>query len=305
MAVNYGLGGFKNGSAYYGGRSSGAVVSTTTTDEFVDIDLVLVTENNLNVEVIEDYKLQVNLQGFYYEKYSITSSEASGADFTAGISINGGAPETAGRTQFNSKQGDEYTSNSSTIVKIQGLDVITIVVANNSDEEPLTINNYNITLIRIGDLASQSENFFSGTSFIALQYGGSTPFSYASQDTFYKIDFTLTTIQQQQIENPDNNIKILQNGFYLIDWNVSTDGSSNDDFTIGLMKNGESDANVLTYPQQRFNSKGGSLFQTGLQCLLQLKKDDTLCMAIANNSDTTGNTKFRENNLVAIRLGNI
>ena len=119
MAVNYGLGGLKNGSAYYGGRSSGAVVSTTTTDEFVDIDLVLVTENNLNVEVIEDYKLQVNLQGFYYVKYSITSSEASGADFTAGISINGGAPETAGRTQFNSKQGDEYTSNSTTIVKIK------------------------------------------------------------------------------------------------------------------------------------------------------------------------------------------
>ena len=305
MAVNYGLGGFKSGSAYYGGRSGGGAINTTTIDDFYPIDLVLATESSLNVSVIADYKLQVNLQGFYYVKYSITSKEASGADFTAGISINELAPETAGRTQFNSKQGDEYTSNSSTIVKIQGTDTINIVVANNTDEEAITIDNFNITLIRIGDLASQSENFLSGTSFIALQYGGSTPFSYAAQDTFYKIDFSLDPIQKQQIEHPDNNIKILQNGFYFIDWNLSTDGSSNDNFTIGLMKNGENDADVLSYPQQRFNSKGGSLFQTGLQCLLQLKKDDTICMAIANNSDTTGNTKFRENNLVAIRLGNI
>jgi hypothetical protein len=305
MAVNYGLGGFKNGSAYYGGRSGGGAIPTTTLNEFVPIDIVLSTESSLNVSVVSDYKLQVNLQGFYYVKYSITSSEASGADFTAGISINEGAPETAGRTQFNSKQGDEYTSNSSTIVKIQGTDTITIVVANNSDEEAITIDNFNITLIRIGDLAIQNQNFLSGNSFIALHYSGTDAFGYAAQDTFYKIDYTLTTINQQQIENPDNNIKILQEGFYLIDWSISTTGSSNDDFTIALMKNGETNTDVLSYPQQRFNSKGGSLFQSGFQCLLQLKKDDTIAFAIANNTDTTGTTKFRQNNIVAIRLGNI
>ena len=305
MAVNYGLGGFKNGSAYYSGRSGGGAIPTTTQNDFYPIDIVLSTESSLNVSVVSDYKLQVNLQGFYYVKYSITSTEASGADFTAGISINELAPETAGRTQFNSKQGDEYTSNSSTIVKIQGTDTITIVVANNSDEEAITIDNFNITLIRIGDLAIQNQNFLSGNSFIALHYSGTDAFGYAAQDTFYKIDYTLTTINQQQIENPDNNIKILQDGFYFIDWSISTTGSSNDDFTIALMKNGETNSDVLTYPQQRFNSKGGSLFQTGLQCLLQLKKDDTICMAIANNSDTTGTTKFRQNNIVALRLGNI
>ena len=305
MAVNYGLGGFKNGSAYFTGRSASGAVSTTTLNDFVPIDLEMTAAQNLNVSVIESYKLQINLQGFYYVKYSITSSGASGADFTAGISINEGAPETAGRTQFNSKQGDEYTSNSSSIVKIQGQDILTIVIANNSDEEAITINNFNLMIIRVGDLANSSENFLSGNSFIALHYSGTDAFGYAAQDTFYKIDYTLTTINQQQIQNPDNNIKILQDGFYLIDWSISTTGSSNDDFTIALMKNGETNTDVLSYPQQRFNSKGGSLFQSGFQCLLQLKKDDTIAFAIANNTDTTGTTKFRQNNIVAIRLGNI
>ena len=307
MAVNYGLGGFKNGAAYVSAsNASSGAIDTNVQDEFFPINLEMNSQSNLNITIEETYKFQINLQGIYYIKYSITSSGANGDDFTAGISINESAAESFGRTMFNSKQADEYTSNSSTILQIQGNTNITFLIANNSaSPDPITIEKFNVAIIRIGDLATQSENFLSGNSCLSLQYSGTDAFSYTEKDIFFKIDYTLTKGIGQQIESPDNNIKIIQDGFYLIDWSLSTSGSSNDNFTIGLMKNGETDSDVLSYPQQRFNIKGGSLFQTGFQGLLQLKENDTIAFAIANNTDTTGTTKFRQNNIVIIRLGNI
>ena len=61
----------------------------------------------------------------------------------------------------------------------------------------------------------------------------------------------------------------------------------------------------LSYPQQNFNSKGGTLWQTGLNGIFELKKGDTLMLALKNNSDTTGTTKVVSINNSLSRIGNI
>jgi hypothetical protein len=71
------------------------------------------------------------------------------------------------------------------------------------------------------------------------------------------------------------------------------------------LKNGDTDAFALEAPQQKFNMKGGSIWQTGLNYISELKKGDTLRIALANNTDTTGTTKIKNLNVSLVRIGNL
>ena len=89
MAVNYGLGGFKNGAAYAYGVASGVFnVTIPRPLDFYVFDEDIILGSYLEVSTLAGV-LTCNLAGYYFIKYSVTTSGASGDDLQLGIAING------------------------------------------------------------------------------------------------------------------------------------------------------------------------------------------------------------------------
>ena len=311
MAVNYGLGGFKNGAAYcYGFVNSAFTVSIGIIDKFFEFTEAIDFGSNLGFTQSAGV-LTADLKGYYFVKYSVTTSAASGDNLQLGLVING-LSASEGRQFLYSNNGDEFTTNSTSIIKFSGISTLQLAIKNISNEADVDIEGYSISVFRIGELETFSDQFLAGTCFISSYFDNrSTPItiSYASTNTFYPITGqTLTIVSSQNIKatGTDNDtLEILMDGFYMLDASITTEGSSNDDLTLGILKNGDVHTDSLSYPQQNFNSKGGTLWQTGLNGIFELKKGDTLMLALKNNSDTTGTTKVVSINNSLSRIGNI
>ena len=306
MAVNYGLGGFDNGTAYVNGANSvTTIVSISAADEWmaIEVDWVVDPFRNFN-NTAENFSPQID--GYYYVKYSVTTTDATNDDLEIGIMVGGTTVLSGGRQTANSKAGDYFTTNSSTIVKIRGGTLIGLAARNLSDTSDISVENATINIIRVGDIASLTTTYLAGNAWGTTYLSGGTV-SYAAQDVFYPVISTLITSGTQQVllSTAGDQFKILQAGFYLFEASLSTAGNANDNLCLGIMKNGSNDGDVLEYPQQPFNSKGGSFFQTGINTILKLKKDDTIMLGIKNETDATGNTTIENFNMSLIRIGNI
>ena len=258
MAVNYGLGGFQNGSAY--GYFSSNVSDTRTfanKDEYEKIKNVFTEGSYLNTIVRENFNFDIFASGTFYVKYSITTKNNNGDNFNLGVSINENTPAANTICAFNSKQNDEYTTTSSCLMYIEKGQTLNLVIANTTDEDTIDIINANLTIIRIGSInTAYHSGFGSGQAFINLRFSGEDNFSYAATNTYYPFNFTTTAYNTDGINYPTNNLKIIQNGFYLIDWNIACNGSSNQDLQMGLLLNGNTDAFKLNQPKQKFQLKG-------------------------------------------------
>lgn len=311
MAVNYGLGGFKNGAAYaYGFVTSAFTVTVGAADKFFGFSESLNLSTYLLAGQSSNGVIQLNLAGYYFIKYSVTTSGASGDNLQLAILVNGN--DIAGGGQYlYSNNGDEFTTNSSTITEISGISTVQLAVQNVSNATNVTIESYNISIIRVGDLNTQSDLFLAGTSFLSTTFNSiASPdtITYAATDTFYPINSVLNTLVSSQNMKSDvklNQFQILMDGFYMLDASITTEGSSNDNLVLGILKNGTTDADALEYPVQSFNSKGGTLWQTGLNAIFELKKGDYLLLALQNTTDTTGTTKVVSINKSLSRIGNI
>jgi len=307
MAVNYNLSGFTNGSAYgYFYSNDLVVVNIIEGGQYVSIVNTLTTTSNLrtNIDSEDAGAVLTELSGLYYVKYSISTQQNNSDNFEIAISINDDAPLENTKCVFNSKQNDEYTTTSSCIIKLNSSGLLRLKIKNLTDNSNISIQDINITLIRVGDVSSNN-TFASGDACTNLRYSGTDNFSFAEADVFYPFAFQLDEYNNKQILSPSNNIKIIQNGFYLIDWNISCSGASNQDLQMGLMFNGNSTTNILPYPRQKFQLKGGSLFQSGFTSIINLKTDDQIYFALANNTSASGNAKFESFSAVVIRVGNI
>ena len=309
MGVNYGLGGFKNGAAYAYGVASGVFnVTINRTDDFYVFDEDIILGSYLEVSTLAGV-LTCNLAGYYFIKYSVTTSGASGDDLQLGIAINGVVID-GGSQYFYSNNGDEFTTNSSTITKIDGDMKIQLAVQNLSTDQDVTIESYNISIIRVGDLETTSNLFLAGTSFMATIFNNiasPTNLTFAATNTFYPIidNNVLVSSQNMGTDAKLMDFIIRMDGFYVLDASITTEGSSNDDLTLGILKNGDAHADALAVPQQKYTSKGGTLWQTGLNGIFELKIGDTLQLALQNNTDTTGTTKISSINKSLSRIGNI
>tara|TARA_R110002096_G_scaffold61442_3_gene152696 strand:- start:168 stop:1097 length:930 start_codon:yes stop_codon:yes gene_type:complete len=309
MAVNYGLGGFKNGAAYAYGVASGVFnVTIPRPLDFYVFDEDIILGSYLEVSTLAGV-LTCNLAGYYFIKYSVTTSGASGDDLQLGIAINGVVID-GGSQYFYSNNGDEFTTNSSTITKIDGDMKIQLAVQNLSTDQDVTIESYNISIIRVGDLETTSNLFLAGTSFMATIFNNiasPTNLTFAATNTFYPIidNNVLVSSQNMGTDAKLMDFIIRMDGFYVLDASITTEGSSNDDLTLGILKNGDAHADALAVPQQKYTSKGGTLWQTGLNGIFELKIGDTLQLALQNNTDTTGTTKISSINKSLSRIGNI
>ena len=241
MAVNYGLGGFKNGAAYaYGSVNSGFTVTVGAPDKFFGFTEAITMNTFLEAEQNSNGIITLNLEGFYFIKYSVTTSGASGDDLQLAILKNGGIIQ-ADQYLF-SNNGDEFTTNSSTITKISGLSTVQLGVQNISNATNVTIESYNISIIRVGDLNTQSDLFLAGTSFLSTNFNSiASPetITYASTNTFYPISGvtnTLVSSQNMQSDDKFNRFNIIMDGFYMLDASITTEGSSNDDLVLGILK---------------------------------------------------------------------
>ena len=254
MAVNYGLGGFQNGSAY-GYFSSKTLEPRTfsSTDEYEVIKNVFVAFSYLNISLDQTNRwfFDINASGTFYVKYSITTKDNNGDNFNLGVSINENIPAANTICAFNSKQNDEFTTTSSCLMYIEKGQTINLAIANTTGTDKIDIINANITIIRIGSInTAYRSGFGSGEAFINLRYSGADNFSYAATNTYYPFNFSTTAYNSDGINYPTNNLKIIQNGFYLIDWNIACSGSSNQDLQMGLLLNGNTDAFKLNQPKQ-------------------------------------------------------
>lgn len=318
MAVNYGLGGFKDGAAYISAYStSEEIVSIATISTPVVIEAPLTITNYLDAEknASADYQLDLQLGGYWLITYSLTTTGASNDNFTCGIGLETSTLLDEGRQSFNSKAGDFFTTNGSAILEIESpATTLYTLIQNDSDTDNITIANLNISAIRIGDLLNSTKTgarnpaqYKAGTAYGAFYWEGSTALSYVAVDTYYKFGISLTEGQSCLVDliSASDAFTIEQAGFYRYECSISISGSSNDDLSLGIFKNGVADTNVIATAKQNFNAKGGSLWQTGLSTLLYLQKGDTLQPCIANLTDTSGNTTFKNINLNLVRIGNI
>ena len=314
MAVNYGLGGFKDGAAYMSAYSEGVLeAEIADVDTPVSIKNTLLTTNFLLAEVDAgvDYQLNLYLSGFWLINYSITSAGGDNDNFTCGLGVEESVFLAAGKQSFNSKAGDYFTTNCTSIIKVDSSfgTSLFMLIENNSDDSNVSLENVNITAIRIGDLLEGSgtgkNQYKAGTAYGSLYFDGSTALSYGVVDTFYAFGLTYQAGYTCGVHLYSTSFLILQSGFYLYNCSISTSGSSNDDLVLGIFKNGTDQDNLVDYATQSFNSKGGSLWQTGLSTMLYLKAGDIIQPCIANATDTSGNTTFKHVNLNLVRLGNI
>tara|TARA_R110002020_G_scaffold379412_3_gene590598 strand:+ start:258 stop:1196 length:939 start_codon:yes stop_codon:yes gene_type:complete len=312
MAVNYGLGGFKNGAAYaYGFVNSAFEVTIGADNKYFGFTESMNLSTYLLAEETSAGVIQLHLAGYYFIKYSVTTSGASGDNLQLGILVNGN--NIAGGAQYlYSNNGDEFTTNSSTITEISGsISTIQLAIQNISNATDVTIESYNISIIRVGDLNTQSDLFLAGTSFLSTTFNSiASPdtIAYAATDTFYPINSAVNTlVSSQNMKSDDkfNTLEIVMDGFYMLDASITTEGSSNDNLVLGILKNGSDDAAALDYPMQAYNSKGGTFWQTGVNAIFELKTGDFLMLALQNKSDTTGTTKVVSINKNLSRIGNI
>ena len=209
MAVNYGLGGFQNGSAYGSFASKASATRTfANKDEYEKIKNVFVASSYLNISLdgTNNWIFNINASGTFYVKYSITTKNNSSDNFNLGVSINETAPAANTICAFNSKQNDEYTTTSSCLMYIEKGQTINLAIANTTGTDKIDIINANLTIIRIGSInTAYRSGFGSGEAFINLRYSGTDNFGYAEADTYYPFNFTTTAYNSFGINYPANN----------------------------------------------------------------------------------------------------
>ena len=250
----------------------------------------------------EGNSLEFLMRGYYLINYSFTTSGGSNDNFTIGLGWDAENRMQQGTQQFNSKAGDFWTTSGMCIIEVTATNKeIFFLLSNDSDTTEISITYMNVTAVRIGGAVNQ--DWMGGQAFGARVVNSGGTLSYAAIDTFYPFGATFTEYNACQMAyDNDSAFKILQKGYYYYGLSISTSGSSNDDLQLGVIKNGDT---VLTNPRQKFISKGGSLYQTSLSCIFLLNDTDTIEGALANNTDTSGNTTLANINEVLIRMGDI
>ena len=160
MAVNYGLGTENAGGVTFGTAYSNSPqdISIAAVDQFASLtDLTLAvigsgegsafdyTHHNINVS---SSKIIVGTTGQYLISYSATSSNASGDNLSFQIWKNG-STDMKITTQVYSRGGNMYESGASGIVFLEESSTLELMVANTSDDSNITLDNVNISLVKI------------------------------------------------------------------------------------------------------------------------------------------------------------
>jgi hypothetical protein len=306
MAVNYGLGGFKDGAGFIYATAPETEVTISTQDVETLCDVEYDILDSLNASQPSVSVLSLNLAGYWLVNYNVSTSGASGDDLTFGIATEGSAAFSPGQQKFNSKAGDYWTTSGWLIIKILSTSepTITLVVSNNSGTDNITLTDVNISAFRIGSLDGTGD-YEAGIAFANVYQNSSFNVGYAATDTFYPLGEDLVVGNVFQVGFDNRKFTIEQPGFYYFAGSFSVSGSANDDLELGVFINGTNAEDVQTSPKQAWNAKGGSVYQTSYNGLFQLKKGDTLEPCVQNITDTTGNSAFQNTNLVLIRVGNI
>ena len=307
MAVNYGLGGFKDGAGFIYATAPAAEITITTQDENTLCDLEYDVYDSLNASQPSTSVLSLDLAGYWLVNYNISTFGASGDDLTFLIAPEGASAFPAPQQKFNSKAGDYWTTSGWAIIKILASSdnpTITLVVQNNSGTDNIEISDINISAFRVGSLDGTGD-YGAGIAFGSVYQNSSFNVGYAATNTFYPLGEDLVVDNLFQVGFDSRKFIIEQPGFYYFAGSFSVSGSANDDLELGVFINGTNAEDVQTSPKQAWNAKGGSLYQTSYNGLFQLKKGDTLEPCVQNLTDTTGNSAFQNTNLVLIRVGNI
>ena len=308
MGVEYGLGGFKAGTAFIYATFTGSAESL-----FAAVNTPVAYGGGLTKQAAMGAKINdsnnsvidLDKSGYYLINYSVTTNGGNNKDYKVNLSTSSNSySDSQGGQSFNSKAGDLWTTSGCMIMKIQNTRNLYFLVENLSDDTSLTITTLNISVIRLGGLHSNTKEYVGGTAYGSLYAAGGT-ITYAATDVFYPFGITLDSYNMLQMNNKNNAFEIEQSGYYYFYGSFSISGNSNDDLQVALFKNGTGASNLLVSPKQKWNSKGGSRYQTGFSAVFQLKKGDTIQPGIANNTDTTGTTTFQQVNLVMSRIGNI
>jgi hypothetical protein len=308
MAVQYGLGGFKVGTAFiYATCNNDTQLSFSAVNAFSVFDGDLTDNGSMRASIngTTDYQIDLEATGYYLVNYSLTTEDASNKNFEVNISnVKTSFSNAQGAQMFNSKAGDLWTTSGCLIVKVDDTNQLFLVLKALTDDTEIVVKNVNISAIRLGGLHINTKEYIGGTAYGSLFASGGT-LTYAAINTFYPFNIDLDSYNTLQIGNDSREFEIEQSGYYYFYGSFSITGSSNDDLELGLFKNGTNQEDILVFPKQKWNSKGGSAYQTGMSVILKLAKGDTIQPGIANRTDTTGTTTFQQINLVMSRIGNI
>ena len=157
MAVNYGLGGFEQGSAFFAAYNNAAQTITISTQN-VAVDVRTYTNVNLgqdagdfssNYHLISNSlgKFVVQTDGIFLVNYNMTTGQPSNNTIQASIVKNN--TDFYGIQKGFCRSGDFFEVGSQALIYASNNDYITIRVANTDGTNDVVLHNINVSIVKL------------------------------------------------------------------------------------------------------------------------------------------------------------
>ena len=157
MAVNYGLGGFEQGSAFFAAYNNAAQTIPITTQN-VGVAVRTYTDVNLgqdagdfssNFHLVEQTlgKFVVKTDGVFLVSYNMTTGDPSNNTIQAYINKNN--LENYGIQHGFCRSGDFFEVGSQALIYASNNDYITIRVANTDGTSDVVLHNINVSIVKL------------------------------------------------------------------------------------------------------------------------------------------------------------